>query len=433
MEVSESLPIATGAEAIVRPRFLGIEALAALRHRDFRILWLGMLLSSSTIMFQWFAVGRLIESYFPRVLGENFPILLMLGIAGLTRGLGMFIFSIAGGVLADRFDRRNLAIFTQIAGMALSGSFALLIALDWIELWHVFVLLFAVAATQAFDMPARQALIPQLVERRDITNAVALFTVAMQTSFAFSPLLAGYLLDALGIAGTYAASITGHAVLLVALLFIRHKGRPDSRMHTGILAQVGDGIAYARHDTRVLGILAMSFVISSLSMSVIINLSPFWILRVLDVGPATWGLLAAVWGVGSVLTSYTLSGRGDFRHKGRMFLVSSLLFSGLFVLWGLVRSPVWFGTIQFFMAICMTTNFVTASAIIQNLVPDEVRGRVVSLFGLNQAIALTTGIAIGAVAEVGGATTVVPLLGVTQIALLSGLAVFTLPRLRHVH
>ena len=427
--------IATGPAApaaVARPSFLGVEALGALRHRDFRILWMGMLLSSSTLMFQWFAVGRLIEDYFPRILGDSFPILVMLGIAGLTRGLGILISSVIGGALADRCDRRNLAIGTQIAGLCASGLFALLVALDWIQLWQVFVLLFAAAASQAFDLPARQALIPQLVERHEITNAVALFTAAMHTSFAFSPLIAGYLLDTLGIAGTYAVSMVGHAVLLTALLFIRPRGLAGVRTHEGILAQIRDGIRYARGNETVFAILVISFTLSASAMSVIINLSPYWILRVLDVSPTTWGLLAAIWGAGAVTTSYTLSGMGRFGHKGRIFLGSALIFSGLFIVWGLTRSPVWFGLTQFFMAMCMSANFVSAGAMIQTLVPDELRGRVLSLFGLNQALALTTGIVVGGVAELAGATTVVPLIAVGLVGALACSAV-TLPRLRNVN
>ena len=432
MEISEEIaagraPAAEGA----RPQFLGLEALGVLRHRDFRILWMGMLLSSSTIMFQWFAVGRLIEDYFPRILGDSFPILVMLGIAGLTRGLGILIFSIVGGALADRHDRRNLAIGTQIAGLTASGLFALLIALDWIQLWQVFVLLFAAAASQTFDLPARQALIPQLVERREITNAVALFTAAMQTSFAFSPLIAGYFLDAVGIAGTYAVSMVGHGVLLLALLFIRPRGLEAVPAHEGMLVQIRNGIRYARGNEAVFAILVISFTLSASAMSVIINLSPYWILRVLDASPTTWGLLAAIWGTGAVITSYTLSGMGSFGNKGKMFLGSALVFSALFVVWGLTRSPVWFSVTQFFMAVCMSANFVSAGAIIQTLVPDEIRGRVLSLFGLNQAIALTTGIVVGSLAELAGATTVVPVIAVGLVGVLACCAV-ALPRLRNV-
>jgi MFS family permease len=382
-------------------------------------------------MFQWFAIGRLIEDYFPRALGESFPILLMLGIAGLTRGLGLFVFSIAGGAYADRHDRRSIAIFTQVAGIVLVAVFALLIALDWIEIWYVFALLFLVSATQTFDLPARQALIPQLVERGEITNAVSLFTVSMQTSFAVAPLFAGYFVDSVGVAGTYAASISGYAALLIALLFVRPRGRPEREATRGVLADVGEGVRYTQSHRVIFGMLAVSFTISAVAMSVLINLSPYWILRVLDVSPTTWGLLAAIWGMGAVSASFFLSTRGSFGSKGRLFLGACLTFSVLFVVWSFVRSPVVFAVVQFFMAICVSTQFVTGGAIIQTVVDDRLRGRVLSLFGLNQAIALTTGIVVGAVAEAAGATTAVPIMGCVLVVVVA-YAAFTLRDLREV-
>jgi MFS family permease len=426
MEISE--PITAPA---ARPTFLGLPALASLRHRDFRILWLGMLLSSSTIMFQWFAIGRLIEDYFPQALGESFPILLMLGIAGLTRGLGLFVFSIAGGAMADRYDRRTIAIGTQTAGIALVSIFALLIALDWIAVWQVFILLFLVSATQTFDLPSRQAMIPQLVEPGEVTNAVSLFTASMQTGFAVAPLFAGYFVDTVGIAGTYAASIVGYGALLLALLFIHPRGRPVRETHTGVVADISEGVRHTRRDPVILGLLAVSFTVSAIGVAVLINLSPYWILRVLDVSPTTWGVLAAIWGIGAVLTSYSLSARGNFGSKGLLFLGASMTFSVLFVAWGLVRDPVVFAVVQFFMAVCISTQFVTGGAIIQNLVPDHLRGRILSLYGLNQAIALAMGIVVGAFAEAVGATTAVPILAAVLVGLI-GYAALTLRDLRDV-
>jgi MFS family permease len=431
MEASEPVTVPP-ATLPVRAAFLGLPALGPLRHRDFRILWLGMLLSSSTIMFQWFAIGRLIENYFPRVLGEGFPILLMLGIAGLTRGAGIFVSSIAGGAFADRYDRRFLAMITQAAGIIVAGAFSLLVALGLIQIWHVIILLFAAAAAQTFDMPARQALIPQLVERGEVTNAVALFTAAFQTSFAFSPLLAGYFLDAVGIAGTYAFSMAGHGALLVALLIMRSPGRPASDGKESIFVQIREGVRYARHDPPIFGLLLISFTISAVAMSIVINLSPFWVLRVLDVSPTTWGVLGATWGIGAVTASYFWSARGSFGRKGAIFLTSSVLFCLLFIGWSLVRSPVWFGAVQYFMAIAMSTNFIAGTAIVQNLAPEAIRGRLLSLFGLNQAIALGTGIVVGAIAEAAGATTAVPIMGAVLLAAVM-LYAFSLPRLRVVH
>jgi len=135
------------------------------------------------------------------------------------------------------------------------------------------------------------------------------------------------------------------------------------------------------------------------------------------------------WGTGAVTTSYFLSSRGSFGNKGRIFLGSALAFSVLFVLWGLTRSPLWFSVVQFFMAACIAANFITGTAMIQALTPDAVRGRVLSLFGLNQAIAMTFGVVVGAIAE---AAVAVPIMGGVLVAAVAVMAAAS-PGLRHVH
>lgn len=150
MEASEEVAIGPSldtaiATGVPQRRFSGV---AALRHRDFRILCAGMLLASSSIMFQYMAIGQLISEYFPRVLGDSFPVLLMLGMVGLTRGAGVLIFSVVGGAFADRLNRRKIAIATQVVALPVSGLFTVLIVADAIQVWQVFVLLFATAGYQ---------------------------------------------------------------------------------------------------------------------------------------------------------------------------------------------------------------------------------------------------------------------------------------------
>ena len=169
-------------------------------------------------IFQIYAIGKLVAVYFPRVLGPSFPIFLMLGLAGLIRGTSMILFAIPGGALADRFDRRRLAIITQVIALLLVSLFSLLLAAGSIQVWQVFLLLFATSTTQAFDLPAQQALIPQLVGPEEVANGVTLLMGATQTSMVYTSLLSGYALDALSIAGCYALIAISSAGLLLALL-----------------------------------------------------------------------------------------------------------------------------------------------------------------------------------------------------------------------
>jgi len=410
---------------------MGIAGLAALRHRDFRILCAGMLLASSTILFQYMAIGQLINEYFPRVLGDSFPVLLTLGLVGLTRGTSVIIFSLWGGAMADRMNRRTLAIATQSAALVVTGLTTVLILADAIQIWQVFLLLFATAATQSFDLPARQAIIVEVVDRNEITSAVSFSTAALQTSFAISPLFAGSALDLLGIGGAFALSLIRHVAVLVSLLLIHYKGT-ELQTQTSVASYIGEGIGYARRHAEIASVLAIGFTVSAFASGAVYNLSPYWLPEVLDASAFEWGAVGAAWGFGAITAAYGLSLARDFRHKGLIFLGGMLGGSAMLIAWGGTRDLVTFGVIQFFMGGLLNLGFISASAIIQNHVPNEVRGRLMSLLWLNPAFMMANGVFIGAFAEAAGAITATFTIGIALTGAVA-VAALTLPRLRNVH
>lgn len=146
----------------------------ALQHRDFRILWFGMFFSSATMMFQFYAQGWFI-------LGLTSSAAL-LGLPGVTRGSGMLLFGLFGGALADRMDRRRLLMVTQSAALVIYGVLSALVIVDRIALWPAFGLIFLAASVESVDAPARQALLPHLVPREHIPDAVVLFIAAQVSS-----------------------------------------------------------------------------------------------------------------------------------------------------------------------------------------------------------------------------------------------------------
>jgi len=426
----EELTLAeSAARGAAGARFLGLEALASLRHRDFRLLWLGSFAYFSVTIFQFFAIGKLVAVYFPRVLGPSFPILLMLGIAGLIRGASMILFAIPGGALADRFDRRRLAIITQVIAVVLVSLFSLLLAVGSIQVWQVFLLLFATSATQGFDLPARQALIPQLVGPEEVPSGVALLMGATQTSMIYTSLLSGYALDALGIAGCYALSGIGHAGLLLALLLMRPQGRPPGSRHTSTLSQIREGLRYARNDRLISSILIIVFITSAFGLAVPVTLAPYWMLRVLKLSSTTWGLMGTMTGVGMTIAAYSLSGRRGSAYSGRLFFISALAVGATIVAYGLNRSAITQGVVQVFLGASGAAVGISGATMIQTLVPNAVLGRVMSLFSLNQALPMANGITVGAFAQAVGITTAIPVIGVGLAVVVIGGAI-ALPSLR---
>jgi MFS family permease len=355
----------------------------------------------------------------------------MLGLVGLTRGAGVLIFSLMGGAFADRWNRRNLAIGTQIVALVIAALFAGLILADEVQVWQVFVLLFATAATQSFDFPARQAMIVEVVEPKEITSAVSFSTAALQTSFAISPLFAGSALDTIGIGGAFALSLLGHVAVLISLLLIHYKGK-SLATEASVVSHIGEGIGYARQHVEIMSLLIISFAVSGFISGAVYNLSPYWLPEILHASPFTWGAVAAVWGLGAIAVAYGLSLPRDFRNKGWIFLIGALGGSALLIAWAAAKSIVLFAVIQLFMGGLLNAMMISASAIIQTRVPNEVRGRLMSLLWLNPAFMMLNGIFIGGLAEGVGATTAALGIGIALTAAVA-MAVLALPRLRHVH
>jgi MFS family permease len=366
----------------------------ALAHRDFRTLWLGMLFASCTMAFQYYAQMWLIYSLTKSAL--------VLGILGAVRGLAMLLFGLYGGALADRLDRRALLILTQSVALVGNAAIGLLAIYDLIDLWQAFALIFLGSATGSIDAPVRQALIPELVPPQHIPNAVALTTAAQMGSFAITPLLAGLVIDALGPGGAYLLSTSGNVGVVIALLALRYRGRSTAARRESVLQNIRQGLVYSRGNPVVLWIIAMAFTTSAFGMALYQGLIAKWASEVLGLQPGAYGALASVWGVGTLAVSFTLSYLGQIRHQGKILVFGSIAFGLSFVLFGLARSIPLAALAYLINGAAWTGASISSTAIIQSVVPNEVRGRVMSLFMINMAAAQMNGLVLGAIAERAG-------------------------------
>lgn len=372
----------------------------ALRHRDFRTLWVGLLFASGTMAFQYYAqiwlIFRLTDSA------------LVLGVLGAIRGVAMLIFGVYGGVLADRVDRRRLLIVTSAITLLVNLTLGTLAVAGVIALWQALVLIFLGAATAAVDVPVRQALIPELVTREDISNAVALTTAAQMGTFALTPALAGVVIDALGPGGAYAISTIGNAGVIVALALLRYRGRASvARRHT-VLRDLGEGAHALRADPTVLRVTLIMLALGALGTAIFSGLIAQWASNVLHLEPGRYGLIASLWGIGALVMSYWLAATGALAHKSRIFAISAIGFGLTFTAFGLARWLPLVGLAYLANGVMMAGATVTAAAIVQSRVSNEVRGRVMSLYGLNQSAAQLNGITLGVAAQILGIERVLP-------------------------
>jgi MFS family permease len=306
-------------------------------------------------------------------------------------------------------DRRILLFVTETGALLVSLALGLMVVLGMQSLWLIFFLIFITSILSSIDAPIRQALIPELVPQKHIPNAVALTTAAYWGSYAVTPILAGFVIDGIGPGGAYLVSTLGNVGILVALALLKYRGAPRQARHESTWQTIRFGFSHARHQPVILWILLLTFVSSAFCFALFHGVIAKWAGNILGLGPGQYGILAATWGVGTLLASYTLSYLGEIRHHGRILLISSLLFALSFLVFGLTRSLPLAGIAYLINGAAWICASISSTAIVQRITPNEVRGRVMSLFMLSGAVAQMNSLTLGLIADWVGLALLVPL------------------------
>ncbi len=410
MSASEATEPAVGSPA--RRRF------SSLQHRDFRILWFGMVFSGSTFVFQWYA-----QSWFI-VQTTDSP--MALGILGGGRGVIMTLMSLYGGVLADRMDRRMLLILTQSVAFVIYAVLAFLVIVDLAPLWLVFLLIFSSGAALAVDQPVRQAFIPQLVPKQDIPNAMALVTAAQMGAFAYLPPLAGLAIDHLGTGWTFALSLFGHFGIIVAVLMVKHRDpapETESRRRS-LLSDAREGFVYAVQERTIFWAFAVTWAISGLGWPLIVALSPLWMKNELGMSATGFTIITSFWGTASLVAALYLAQRETMPQMGRLFLISAIGFCGSLVLFSLTRSRPLVALSWALNGLTFSINQVVMTALVQVIVPNEIRGRTMGLMTISRSVSQLSALPIALLAQIVGMTTAIPVMalactGVTVVMMVA--------------
>jgi len=372
----------------------------ALQHRDFRILWFGMFFSSATMMFQFYAQG-----WFIVTLTDSAAVL---GLLGVVRGLAMLIFSLYGGALADRVDRRTLLMVTQGSALGIFGVLAILVSLDRISLWPALGLIFLAASVESMDQPTRQALLPHLVPRRHIANAVSLFTAAQISAYAFLPPFAGIAIEQIGVGGAFGISLLGHAAVIIALFLMYTNARPHAVQRESLPAAVAGGIRYAAARSNVRWILTYGFLVGALGFPIISTLAPYWMKNELGLDASSWTLMGWAWGIGTLVATVFLSTRKTFDHLNRTVLIGTTGFGLTLVVFGLTRNIPLAAAAWALNGTFFTANMIASASLIQLVVHNAYMGRVTSLRALSSSINQFSAAPLGALADFVGMSRMVP-------------------------
>ncbi len=352
-------------------RFFSFTSPAALRHRDFRFLWLGLLVSVSGSMMQNAAILWLIYDLSNSALA--------LGMVGLVRVLPIVAFSLISGVIADKYDRRKLMLLSQIGMAVCAAIIGLLAFVGAKSLWPVYLLAALSASFGAFDLPARQALIPSLVPPEDLPNAFSLHATVFQGASILGPGIAGIVIAHFGIAWAFWLNALSFIAVIVALVKISYRpvpGAEDKLPKIGRVA-IEEGLQFVRRTPIILSSMLLDFFATFFSSAT--ALLPIYAKDILHVGVFGYGWLFAAAAAGALITGIFMSLMPTIGKQGKTLLISVVIYGLATVVFGFSKS-FWFA----FTALALTGAADTVSMIIRNTLrqlhtPDQLRGRMVSI------------------------------------------------------
>jgi MFS family permease len=344
-------------------------ALRSFRHRDFRLFWVGMVVSVTGTWMQMTAQQWLVYGLTKSAL--------YLGLVGFAGALPMFLFTLPAGVIADRFRRRNIVMVTQTLAMAQAFVLAGLIYWHVIRVWHVAALAIFLGTVNSLDMPTRQAMVLELVQREDALNAVSINSTAFNTGRVVGPFLAGLLIAAAGMAGCFFINALSFLAIIVALAFIPPRP-PGAHLSGRMVEHIGDGMKWAKANPVALSLLILTAASGIFAMPYG-TLMPVLAQKVFHVGPRLYGPLYSAAGAGAIASAAFLTWQGHRWRIGRLATAGALLFPlALLAVAFTPRYSIALVTLFLLGTGAMLFNAVS-NTILQMMPPDSLRGRVMSL------------------------------------------------------
>ncbi|MBM3286245.1 MAG: MFS transporter [Candidatus Eisenbacteria bacterium] len=342
----------------------------ALRHRNFRLFWFGQLVSLIGTWMQSSAILWLVH----RLTRE--PI--WLGAAGMATFLPVLLFSLFAGVIVDRVPKRRLIIATQAVSLCLALALGTLTFTGAVTVHHILVVAFLLGTVNAFDMPARQSFVIEMVGAEDVLNAVALNSSVFNVARVIGPSIAGILIAGAGEAPCFFLNSLSFVPIIVGLASMRLPERPR-RPRRPILQEVREGLLFTIATPRIRSIL-QAVAISSVFGITFTILLPVFADDVLGKGPRAYGLLLGAFGAGAVVGALRLAGRTSTKGSARLVALGMATLGLSLVAFSYSRSFALSEILLFIVGGAMVTQLATTNTLLQRLAPDEMRGRILSVY-----------------------------------------------------
>jgi len=396
-----------------------IRTFESLGLRDYRLLWLGQV---TTSLGQW--MDQTARSWLIYRM-TNSP--LQLGMVSAARGLPILLFGVVAGVVADRYGRKGQLIVAQVVNAILNLILATLILTGRIQVWHVYVTGFLAGTVQAFQQPARQVLINDLVGEKHLLNAIALNSAALNLSRSVGPAVCGVLIQAFGVDISYYSQAALYALATVWTIQIRV---PESSLPVGysqgsapqsFFSSAKEGFAYIVSHRMILALMVLGLAPILLGMPYT-SLMPIFAIDVLHGDASTQGLLLSMVGIGAVLGALIIASLGRRQGSGKLLIAGAAGFGVSLVFFS--RSPVlWMAMVFTFLAGFSNSGYTSQNqTIIQMLTPAEIRGRVLGVYLLNRGLMPIGSLIAGALASFLGGPWAVTIMGASCFLLTIGIA-----------
>jgi MFS family permease len=343
------------------------------QYRDFRLMWIGACTSSIGSWMQIMAQAWLVYN-----LSHNNAFLL--GLDAFLGNIPIFLFSLIGGAMADRFDRRYVLLGSQYVQMLDAAVLTTLVFTHTVQVWHVLVLSFISGLAQAFGGPAYQALIPTLVNKEDMPNAIALNSIQFNVARIVGPTLGGLAMEHLGDAWCFGLNSLSFLAPVITLLRIHARFSPQ-KTGESILASIKDGIRYVRRQEGMEPLMVLAFCMTALGIPMLTFL-PVFVRDLFHGQKFVYTIFLVSSGLGSIVGSIGVASMGNVKHKGRLALSMLICLGAGIAGFALSTSVAVSGLMLFLSGAALISVFATVSSLVQVIITNEMRGRVMSVYNV---------------------------------------------------
>ncbi|MGA2041624.1 MAG: MFS transporter [Bryobacteraceae bacterium] len=342
----------------------------AFQYRDFRLMWVGACTSSigtwMQIVAQAWLVYDLSKSGF------------LLGLDMFLGGIPLFLFSLFGGVIADRFERRRVLLASQWVQMASAFTLTILVIFRLVHVWHILGLSFVSGFAQAFGSPAYLALIPTLVKKEDMPNAIALNSIQFNMATVIGPMLGGLAMAKLGNAWCFGLNGLSFVAPIISLSMLHIRIIPEKTAES-MLDSMKEGFRFIHRHGTMEALMVLAFAMTALGMPARTFL-PIFAKQVFHRGPEMYTMCLSIAGVGSVLGALAVAALGNVGHKGRIALAILILMGMGIAGFALSRSVPLTFALMFLNGASMVGVFAMVNSLVQLITTNEMRGRVMSVY-----------------------------------------------------